>query len=61
MAIVTIKDIHGKAGLKRAQDYVKDKNKTIQRDILESPGKLMNDELAKVLKYAANEEKIKKV
>ncbi|MCH5209466.1 MAG: relaxase/mobilization nuclease domain-containing protein [Oscillospiraceae bacterium] len=61
MAIITIKPIHGQVGLKRAQDYIKDKDKTIQADILESPGALKKDELAAVLKYAANEKKTKKI
>lgn len=60
MAIVTIKKITGKTGLKRAQDYIKDENKTIQEDIAPQ-GKLMSDDLAKALKYAANADKTKKI
>lgn len=60
MAIITIKKIKGKTGLKRAQDYIKDENKTIQADIAPQ-GKLMSEDLAKALKYATNEKKTKKV
>lgn len=60
MAIVTIKKIKGKTGLKRAQDYIKDDNKTIQTDIAQQ-GKLMSEDLARALKYAVNEKKTKKV
>lgn len=60
MAVVTIKKIKGQTGLKRAQDYVKDENKTIQTDIAPQ-GKLINEDLAKALKYAANADKTKKI
>lgn len=57
---IKIIPIYGQSGLNRALDYVNDEKKIIQSDILEQSDNEPKDNLAAVLKYAADEGKIKK-